>query len=106
MSRADEELIRDALDHIEALKRHLARSDLADETVADTVSLRLAAAIEAVAETSPEFRERTFGNEWKIVWSTRNRIAHGYAYIDLEIIRDTVEHDLPDFERQLRASIA
>jgi len=106
MSRADEELIRDALDHIEALKRHLARNDLADETVADAVSLRLAAAIEAVAETSPEFREHTFGNEWKIVWSTRNRIAHGYAYIDLEIIRDTVEHDLPDFERQLRASIA
>ncbi len=54
MSRTDEELIRDALDHIEALKRHLTRGDLDDETVADAVSLRLAAAIEAVAEASPD----------------------------------------------------
>ncbi|HEU4849967.1 MAG TPA: HepT-like ribonuclease domain-containing protein [Terrimesophilobacter sp.] len=105
MSRTDEELIRDALDHIDVLKRHLARGDLDDETVADAVSLRLAAAIEAVAEASPELRERTFGDEWKIIWSTRNRIAHGYAYVDVDIIRDTVEHDLPDFERRLRASI-
>ena len=42
-------------------------------------------------ETSPE--------------ATRNRIAHGYAYIDLAIIRDTVEHDLPEFEQLLRTTL-
>ena len=70
MSRTDDELIRDALAHIEVLKRHLTRGELADETVADAVSLRLAATIEAIAEASPELRERAFSDEWKIIWST------------------------------------
>jgi uncharacterized protein with HEPN domain len=105
VSRLDEELVHDALDHIEMLKRHLDRGDIADETVADAVSLRLAAAIEAISETTFEFRKRTFGNDWKIIWATRNRIAHGYAYVDLGIIRATVEQDLPDFEQKLRQSI-
>ncbi|MBT2516661.1 DUF86 domain-containing protein [Streptomyces sp. ISL-90] len=61
--------------------------------------------MEAVSETSVQYRERTFGDEWKIIWATRNRIAHGYAYVDISIIRDTVEHDLPDFEGKLRHSI-
>lgn len=105
MNRSDEELVHDALDHIEMLKRHLNRGDVADETVADAVSLRLGAAIEAISETTVEFRERTFGNDWKIIWATRNRITHGYAYVDRNMIRDTVEQDLPDFERRLRRSI-
>jgi len=104
VSRSDVELVGDALDHIEVLKRHLNRGDLADETVADAVSLRLAAAIEAVAATTVEFRNETFGDEWKLIWATRNRIAHGYAYIDLTLIRNTIEQDLPEFEQQLRRS--
>ena len=105
MSRSDDELVQDALDHIDVLKRHLARGDLADETIADAVSLRLASAIEAVSETSSEFREQHFGDDWKIIWATRNRIAHGYAYIDLAMIRGTVENDLPEFEKLLRATL-
>ena len=104
MSRSDDELVKDALDHIQVLKRHLKRGDLSDETVADAVSLRLAAAIEAISETSAKFRERTFGDDWKVIWATRNRIAHGYAYVDLRLIRDTVEQDLPEFEGKLKQS--
>ncbi|GAA1061561.1 HepT-like ribonuclease domain-containing protein [Agromyces bracchium] len=105
MSRSDRELVDDALAHLAALKRHLERGDLDDETVADAVSLRLAAAIEAVSQASDGYRERTFGTDWKVIWATRNRIAHGYAYIDLAIIRDTVEQDLPEFEDKLRRSV-
>lgn len=105
MSRSDEELVRDALDHIDVLKRHLQRTDMGDDIVADAVSMRLAAAIEAVAATSATFREEVFGPQWKIIWATRNRIAHGYAFIDLNVIRNTVEHDLPEFEQNLRRSL-
>jgi len=105
VSRTDEQLTRDALDHLEALRRHLERGDLADETIADAVSLRLAAAIEALAGTTAGFREHLFAEEWSVMWATRNRIAHGYAYVDLAIIRATVEHDLPAVERKLRRSL-
>jgi uncharacterized protein with HEPN domain len=85
------------------LHHHLERSDLGDETVADAVSLRLAAAIESLAAASQDLRERVFGDSWPSVWATRNRIAHGYAHVDLAIIRLTIETDLPDVERALKA---
>lgn len=69
----------------------------------DTVILRLAAAIEAVH--SGDLGVRLFGEEWSIIWATRNRIAHGYAYIDHDMIRATVERDLPGFEKVLVAAL-
>jgi uncharacterized protein with HEPN domain len=67
--------------------------------VADAVSLRLAAAIESLAQCSDDVRARLFGDDWPLMWATRNRIAHGYAFIDFSIIRATVEDDLPELER-------
>ncbi len=43
-----------------------------------------------------------FGEDWPLIWATRNRIAHGYATIDLGMIKATVRDDLPAF----RSSIA
>lgn len=44
MTRSDDELLAQALAHLEVLRSHLAAGDLADQTIADAVSLRLAAA--------------------------------------------------------------
>ena len=44
MTRTDDELVHDALDHLRVLRLHIGRADLADQTVADAVSLRLASA--------------------------------------------------------------
>jgi uncharacterized protein with HEPN domain len=105
VSRTDEELVLDALEHIRMLHLQLERSDLADHTVADAVSLRLAASIESISIASQSLRDRVFGDQWPIVWATRNRIARGYAYIDLAIIRTTIEKDLPDIEDALHAEL-
>ena len=102
MRRSDGELVSDALMHISVLRKHLARGDLEDQTVADAVTLRLAAAIEALANCSDELRIRAFGEDWPLIWATRNRIAHGYAYIDMSIVTATVVHDLPWLEDRLR----
>jgi uncharacterized protein with HEPN domain len=102
VSRTDRQLLADALEHLAVLRRHQARADLDDETVADAVSLRLAAAIEAVAGIDRERREQAFGEHWALIWATRNRIAHGYAFIDRAMITATVKNDLPDFEAAIR----
>jgi uncharacterized protein with HEPN domain len=47
-----------------------------------------------------------FGGDWTIIWATRNRIAHGYAHISVDVIRATVADDLPDFEKRLRGALA
>lgn len=102
MSRTDRQLLADALDHLAILNRHLARSDLDDQTVADAVSLRLATAIEAVAGIDRDTRDGAFGDDWPLVWSTRNRIVHGYAIIDRDLIAATIANDLPEFEAAIR----
>ncbi|TAL45347.1 MAG: DUF86 domain-containing protein [Salinibacterium sp.] len=87
------------------LHSHLDRADMSDQVVADAVSLRLAAAIEAISTASLDLRDRVFGDQWPVVWATRNRIAHGYAFVDLNIIRATVEQDLPQFQAALEAEL-
>jgi uncharacterized protein with HEPN domain len=105
VTRSDTQLIHEALEHLALLRRHVERGDLSDETVADAVSLRLSAAIETLSQTTDPFRERVFGPDWRAMWATRNRIAHGYIRIDLEMIRSTVERDVPMVESRLRTEL-
>lgn len=37
------------------------------------------------------------GDQWKAIWATRNRIAHMYVLVDRQLIKQTVDHDLPSF---------
>jgi len=105
MSRSDRELLEDAAAHLLILRGHLDARGLDDQTVADAVSLRLAAAIESLAQCSDDVRNRLFGDDWPLMWATRNRIAHGYAFIDFSIIEATVEEDLPEIERAINAEL-
>jgi uncharacterized protein with HEPN domain len=102
VTRSDGQLIADALQHLSVLHTHLTRGDLADQTIADAVSLRLAATIEALANCSDALRRRAFGDDWTLMWATRNRIAHGYAFVDMSIVAATVERDLPWLEARLQ----
>jgi hypothetical protein len=56
----------------------------------------------ALPTSPPDLRAQAFGEDWPLIWATRNRIAHGYATIDLGMIKATVRDDLPAF----RSSIA
>lgn len=105
MSRSDRDLLEDAAAHLVILRGHLVARGLDDQTVADAVSLRLAAAIESLAQCSDEVRTRLFGDDWPLMWATRNRIAHGYAFIDFSIIQATVEDDLPELERVIHEAL-
>ena len=105
MSRTDREVTQDALNHLAVLRAHLSRGDLDDQTIADAVSLRLAAALEALAQGTDGLRERLFLGEWHIAWATRNRIAHSYIQIDHGIISATVADDLPALEAALALEI-
>lgn len=93
----------EALAHLDAVHRHLEKGSLADETVADAVSLRLAAMIESLHRGAPSLTTDLFGDEWTVIWGMRNRIAHGYAWIDIDTVRATVEQDVPHVEAALRA---
>jgi hypothetical protein len=56
-----------------------------------------------VAMVDDERRFRAYGQVWPAIWSVRNRIAHGYVFVDRAIITATVENDLGELEQGLRS---
>ncbi len=50
---------------------------------------------EAAARVSPSTREKCSEIPWLAIVGMRNRLIHGYDAIDLNMLWDTVEVDLP-----------
>jgi uncharacterized protein with HEPN domain len=94
--------VESALHHLDVLKSYLKQGTMDDPVLFDAVCLRLGASIEVAAKLSDGARGRAFGATWKVIWATRNRIAHAYEHIDPQLIRNTVERDLAEYEEALR----
>lgn len=102
MSRKDEELIAEALHHLLILESHLAQDEHITDLIFDAACMRLSAAIEVLEKTTPSYREATFGELWNKMWSLRNRIAHGYHFMDTLLVRETLARDIPPLIKLLR----
>ncbi|MBF0136698.1 MAG: DUF86 domain-containing protein [Magnetococcus sp. DMHC-1] len=57
---------------------------------------------EAAGEVSQELRSRSPHIPWKNIIAMRNRLAHGYFDVDLEIVWKTVTTKLPILIGQVR----
>ena len=56
---------------------------------------------EAAARVSPEGRAKYLSIPWPQVVGMRNRLIHGYDQVDLDILWDTIEDDLPSLITEL-----
>ena len=101
MSRTTRELLAEALIHFEMMLDY-ALGDTNDQLVIDAVCMRLSAGIETLATVDPAVRADLFGDDWRLMWGMRNRIAHGYLLVDSSIIRQTVNHDIPGIVVRIR----
>jgi uncharacterized protein with HEPN domain len=52
----------------------------------------------------PEFTEQHPDVPWRSMRGMRNRIAHGYFEINLDVVWDTVQIALPELLKQLPAA--
>lgn len=57
---------------------------------------------EASRNVSESFQEKYPEIPWQPITGTRNRLAHGYIDVDLDIIWTIVTKDLPSLIRQLK----
>lgn len=60
---------------------------------------------EAASQTPLEIRARHPEIPWSRAAGMRNEIIHGYATVDLAVVRRTVEIDLPPLIGQLEAAL-
>ena len=78
------------------------RADLDSDEMLALATVRLIEMIgEAARNISEELRQRYTGIPWDLISGTRNRLAHGYIDVDLDIIWTIVTRDLPTLIKEL-----
>ena len=98
------------LDAIERIRRYTSGVDLAgfksQSLIQDAVIRNIEIVGEAVRNISrkdPEFIAAHPEVPWTKAIQTRDRVSHGYATVELEIIWATIQRDLPAMEIQASA---
>lgn len=76
---------------------------LSDDLVIDAVARNLEIIGEAARQLPEDFRRAHAQIPWTQIGGLRNRIVHDYFGLDLEIIWEIIQHDLPELEKQVRA---
>jgi len=105
MQRDDETRIKHILDaagKAHDFTRNRKRADLEKDEMLALSLVRLLEIIgEAAGDISEEYRGKHPDIPWKKMIGLRNRLIHGYFDIDLDIVWDTVEGDLPPLIAEL-----
>jgi len=103
--RTPEDLVVEAVEHVDAVRAHVDRLGLDDPAGFDAACLRLAAAIDCLAGLPVGLRDEICGGDWASVRSTRNRIVHGYFAVESEVVREAVVRDLDPLRARLVAVV-
>ncbi len=103
--RRDGEYLLDILSSARLAESYLqgvARRDfMRDAQLQDSVIRRLEIVGEAAGRLSPEFRGANPSIPWAEIRGMRNRTIHGYDDLDMDIVWETVERDIPRLIQQL-----
>ncbi len=101
--------MRDMLDYAEKAVRFVegtSRSDLENDEV---LMLALVRAVEVVGEAAnrvpPDTQQLHPAIPWPQIIGTRHRLIHGYDFLDVDVLWDTIRDDLPPLIEQLKAIV-
>ena len=107
MKRPDDAVLRDMLDQAKLAVTAIAgkeRSNLDSDFVLAAALERFIEVIgEAASKVSAATRHSTPQIPWKEIIGMRNRLIHGYASVDLDIVWDVVSGDLEEIIDALEA---
>jgi uncharacterized protein with HEPN domain len=102
------EYLQHILDAIDRASAYVAGMDLEaferDTRTQDAVIRSIEIVGEAANKTrlaDPEFAARFPDVPWDVIYGMRNRIVHDYFEVDLEIVWQTVQQDLPALRTQI-----
>ena len=90
--------LKDIINCISKIAKYLQGYDFEkfqnEELVIDAVVRNVEIIGEASNNLTRDFRSKNQNIEWRKIINTRNRIIHGYATVDLEIIWNITQSDL------------
>jgi uncharacterized protein with HEPN domain len=102
--------LRHMLDHAQEAVLMIAgkrREDLGRERLLELALVRLVEIVgEAAARVSPQGQSEYPTIPWRQVVGMRHRLVHGYDRVDLDVLWDTIEDDLPPLIAELEKILA
>lgn len=88
---------------IVAHTENLSKKELeCDEVLIDSVMFRLIQISENSDKLTDEFKLQHNNIPWRAVKGMRNRIVHEYGNVDMFVVFDTVEKDIPELLAELQ----
>lgn len=104
--RSDRERLQDIAEAARRVREAVAPR--ADELESDAILLLAAERLieiigEAVTSLSPELRALHADVDWRGPMGIRNILAHRYFGIDIDVIRQVIEREIPLLEQQVHA---
>jgi uncharacterized protein with HEPN domain len=100
-------LIEDILESLDKIDRYMVGLDregfLQDDKTIDSVVRNLEIIGEAANRLPGDFRSRHTEIAWHRIVGLRNRIVHDYFGIDLDIIWEILQRELPDLKARISA---
>jgi len=97
--------MRDAVDKILRYTRGGRAAFFSDAMVQDAVIRNLEVMGEAFRQVSATTRSAHPDIPWRQIAGTRDRVIHGYFTVDLEIVWEIVETELPPLHQRLAAFV-
>lgn len=105
--RTELEDIVDAAEKIEQFTDGMSyEAFVEDEKTVDAVLRNFEVIGEAAKNVPESHREEYSDVPWREMAGMRDRLIHGYATVDLEIIWTTVEEDVPEILHDIRSIMA
>ena len=105
MTKENKVFLQHMLDCIGKIESYLQNFDYAkfqiDTKTIDAVVRNVEVIGEAANNLTRDFHSNNPQIEWRKIIATRNRIIHGYASVDLEIIWNITQNDLENLKREI-----
>lgn len=67
-----------------------------DEVLLDSMMFRMIQISENAKKLTEEYKAMQRGIPWNALSGLRNRIVHDYGNVDLNIVYETLKHDIPE----------
>ncbi len=107
--RGDKEYLKDILIACENILQYKEGYDfnmfINDRRTQDAIIRNIEIIGEAVKNISESLKEKYVNVEWKEIAKTRDKIIHSYFGIDLDIIWDIINVDIPKLKAQVKEII-
>jgi uncharacterized protein with HEPN domain len=109
MKPRDDGRLQDMLESARKTVRFAQGKSRSDLDTDELLSLGLVRLIEIIGEAAKNVSEPTKLTHSEIPWrqiaATRDRLIHAYSYIDLDIIWDIVQNDMPSLISSLERAL-